>query len=400
MIVSDGSGGAIVTWSDGRADPNAPDIYAQHARANGVIDVAWPANGRALCTAPHIQVEEAVVSDDTGGAIVAWHDERSGDYSTSDIYAQHVLAGGLVDPAWPTDGRALCTAPHQQLFPAVTEDGSGGAIVAWFDIRGGDYYAADVYAQHVLAGGLVDPAWPADGRALSTAPNGQYIPTPVPDGAGGAIVVWDDWRSGKTDIYAQRVTASGQLGGDQATATMASLVSVKALADRIRLVWYTAGAAGHDANLYRRTADGDWVFVGTVTPDGSGFLRYEDAAVMSGTRYGYQLGIMDAGEESFVGEAWAEVPALALQLALRVAAPNPSTDGRLRVEFALRNGRLARLELMDVAGRVLNSREVGSLGPGTHSVDISGGRPLRPGIYFLRLTQGGREVRARAAVTR
>jgi hypothetical protein len=68
------------------------------------------------------------------------------------------------------------------------------------------------------------------------------------------------------------------------------------------------------------------------------------------------------------------------------------------VEFALRDGSAARLDLMDVAGRVLRSRQVGWLGPGTHALDVSEGDALRPGSYFLRLTQGGSEVRARAAV--
>jgi hypothetical protein len=32
---------------------------------------------------------------------------------------------------------------------------------------------------------------------------------------------------------------------------------------------------------------------------------------------------------------------------------------------------------------------VGSLGAGRHTVDLTDGSPVRPGLYFLRLTQGG-----------
>jgi hypothetical protein len=74
--------------------------------------------------------------------------------------------------------------------------------------------------------------------------------------------------------------------------------------------------------------------------------------------------------------------------------------GRLRVEFALRDGSPARLELLDVAGRANVSKPVGAMGPGRHSLDLSNDRALSPGIYFLRLKQGGREVRARVAVLR
>jgi hypothetical protein len=97
---------------------------------------------------------------------------------------------------------------------------------------------------------------------------------------------------------------------------------------------------------------------------------------------------------------WPDVPAPNVQLAMRGVSPNPSTDGRLRAEFTLHDGSPARLELIDVAGRVLSSRQVGALGPGTHVLDLSEGAAVQPGIYFLRLTQGQHEVRARAAVVR
>ena len=115
------------------------------------------------------------------------------------------------DPAWPADGRALCTALDDQYSPTIVGDGAGGAIVTWYDLRSGTDY--DIYAQHVLASGAVDPAWPLDGRALCTAAGNQLIPTIVTDGAGGAIVTWSDYRSGTGyDIYAQRVARSGYLG--------------------------------------------------------------------------------------------------------------------------------------------------------------------------------------------
>jgi hypothetical protein len=87
-------------------------------------------------------------------------------------------------------------------------------------------------------------------------------------------------------------------------------------------------------------------------------------------------------------------------LAIGGVTPNPAVGGRLRVEFALRDGSPARLELLDVAGRALVSKQVGAMGPGRHSLDLAGGRAAPPGIYFLRLSQGGSEARARVAVLR
>ena len=147
----------------------------------------WPTDPRvnlALCTAPGDQTRPTVVSDGAGGAVVAWEDQRTGNW---DIYAQHVLAAGTVDPRWPANGRALCTAINDQSRPEMVSDGAGGAIVSWQDARSG---RTNIYAQHVLAGGAVDPAWPMDGLALGSSDDTQIEQVVVPDGAGGAIVSW------------------------------------------------------------------------------------------------------------------------------------------------------------------------------------------------------------------
>ena len=202
-IVSDGAGGAIVAWLDRRVD--VYDIYAQRILPSGTTDPAWPVDGRALCTAINEQLELAITSDGIGGAIVAWTDYRGG---STDIYAQHVLASGQVDPAWPLNGASVCSAANYQFTPQLTPDGAGGAIVTWADNRSGN---SDTYAQHVLASGAVDPAWPSNGRALCVDGSDQTSPVLVSDGAGGAIIAWLDPRSGSGDIYAQRVLASGGL---------------------------------------------------------------------------------------------------------------------------------------------------------------------------------------------
>ncbi len=204
-IASDGAGGAIVAWHDARGGGDQ-DIYAQHVKASGAVDPAWPANGKALCTALSTQLNPKILSDGAGGAIVTWEDARSGAFNV-DIYAQHVLATGALDPAWPGNGVAVCTATGNQVAPGIVSDGSGGAVIGWSDSR--LPCCADIYAQRVLSSGVVDPAWPADGQALCTAGDYQQYPTVCPDGAGGIIVTWQDYRGSSGDIYAGHVRKSG-----------------------------------------------------------------------------------------------------------------------------------------------------------------------------------------------
>jgi hypothetical protein len=75
--------------------------------------------------------------------------------------------------------------------------------------------------------------------------------------------------------------------------------------------------------------------------------------------------------------------------AMEGARPNPARGGRISMAFTLPSAAPARLELMDVGGRRVASREVGSLGAGRHVVDLTDGARLPAGLYLVRLTQGG-----------
>jgi hypothetical protein len=76
----------------------------------------------------------------------------------------------------------------------------------------------------------------------------------------------------------------------------------------------------------------------------------------------------------------------------------PIVAGDVFVRFALPSTEPARLELLDVAGRRLAMREVGSLGAGQHAVNLSEGSRLSSGLYLVRLTQADRSQVRRAVV--
>lgn len=84
------------------------------------------------------------------------------------------------------------------------------------------------------------------------------------------------------------------------------------------------------------------------------------------------------------------------RLALEPSRTGLSRDGSARVELSLPDGGPARLELLDVAGRLVASSEVGPLGPGRHAFAL--GRNLQPGIYLVRLNHSQGQARAKVAV--
>ena len=147
-----------------------------------------------------------------GGALITWEDGRN---ALTDVFAQEVEAKATLRSE--PNGAAVCVAAGYQAKPTIVSDGAGGALVVWEDFRTapphGDPEAfVDIYAQHLLNGGQPDPSWPINGRPVSTAPEGQGPLSAISDDRGGIIVVWRDNRELKGDVYAQRVTRHGELG--------------------------------------------------------------------------------------------------------------------------------------------------------------------------------------------
>ena len=85
-------------------------------------------------------------------------------------------------------------------------------------------------------------------------------------------------------------------------------------------------------------------------------------------------------------------------LAIRSVTPNPS-HGALRVAFSVPGAGPARIELIDVSGRRVESREIESPNGGEHAIQLAPER-VAPGVYVIRLTQGGSSVSARTVLTK
>ena len=92
-----------------------------------------------------------------------------------------------------------------------------------------------------------------------------------------------------------------------------------------------------------------------------------------------------------------DVASVPTELALAGMRPNPTT-GPVNVVFSLPSADPARLELIDISGRVVRTREVGNLGAGRHMVTLGRDRELAAGIYWLRLSQGEHAVTTKATV--
>ncbi len=274
--VSDGAGGAIVAWYDDNYD-----ILVQRIDPYG--RALWTPGGVPVCTASNGRWEARIASDGAGGAIVAWKDYRSGNF---DIYAQRVNASGT--PQWTADGVAICTHSATQRFHSVAPDGAGGAIVAWQDNRNGDY---DVYAQRVNANGV--PQWTANGVPVCVAAWDQFEIQMLPRNAGGVFVTWSDMRGGYPDIYYNVLDAGGSTAFGPSANALATTASSEGYARMApdglggAIVAWSDGSTGSE-NILAQRINGDgamlWAMGGITVCADPGEQR--GARIVSDGAYG------------------------------------------------------------------------------------------------------------------
>jgi hypothetical protein len=453
-VLADGAGGVVVAWHDGRSgmigiQPQYK-IYAARLNADGTLATGWTPNGTPLCDQPGLQVLPLLVPDRAGGVFVVWQDTRtdpgtSDPYDYVDIYVTRVTGAGALAPGWPTSGVAVSTAPRAQDAVRACSDGAGGVFVAWTDQQDAQGYVLRITGEGALA-----PGWPVLGRSFTAQSSAQYVQAIVPDELGGAYIAWDNLVS-FDEIWAQHITPNGdpvagwpaaglrmwdgpvpisdddyaamspdglggaivawihnhpeprglyaqRLGPGGPTPAQVSLVSAEAEPGVVRLIWYAPQGSGITASVERRTGESDWLRVGEPRITSDGYVRYEDREVAAGGRYAYRLGYGDDTGTGYTTETWVEVP-LAPRFALRGLIPNPSAGDPV-VGFSLAGTEPATLDLFDIRGRLVLSREVSPLGPGSHELRVGERGRLPAGVYTMRLRQRDQVAVARAVVIR
>ena len=199
-MLYDNDDGAYIVWEDYRNNAHF-EIYMQRIDAYG--NPLWAEDGVTITGMLAVdQRYPAITYDGSGGALVAYQDNSMIDFN---IKVQRVDPNGNV--LWGFAGVLVCGSSNDQLYPVIAPDWYGGAYIAWQDERD-NLTARDIYMQRVDAAGV--PQWTTNGIVISTAPSHQEYMQMIPDGTGGVIITWHDKRNDMDgDIFAQRVNSSG-----------------------------------------------------------------------------------------------------------------------------------------------------------------------------------------------
>lgn len=197
FLLPDGAGGAIAVWFDQRSSLQTADMVAQRVDPSGTV--LWTADGAPIVTNLLLGMYPEFAPDGTGGVVAAWSDEAAVD---PNVFASRLDATGSVPAGWSIDGTIVCNAEGAQRNVGLTGDGAGGVFVAWHDRRPSNLSGA-AYVQHLNAGGVAQ--WAANGLSLG----GDYsldVPALCRDASNGVMVFWSD----STDrLLGMHVDASG-----------------------------------------------------------------------------------------------------------------------------------------------------------------------------------------------
>ncbi|MFH1862981.1 MAG: T9SS type A sorting domain-containing protein [bacterium] len=198
--VSLGVDGAIFLWEDERSGAGK-DLYVQRVNAAG--NIQWEASGRAIITELGDQANPDLSLDGMGYLYMVWEDFRGGQM---DVYMQKLTLDGISQ--YPNSGLPVSVTTGEQSYAQLLSDNTGGNYVFWHDYR--NVPNVDIFGSHLDAdGALTSNDWMVSGNAINNYFQKQNYPTIIGDFANGAVVIWEDKRaSGKAeviDLYAQRV---------------------------------------------------------------------------------------------------------------------------------------------------------------------------------------------------
>jgi len=236
----------------------------------------------------------------------------------------------------------------------------------------------------------------------------RWTPLAVERQGGEFVARFPPWLSGEIALRLLARDDAGNslsLGWDPAfIAVPGSIPAIASLAvdaagGAVRVAWRVGAGAGQRLNVERRDGVTSWRTLGIATVDASGVAEYRDVTVLPGHAYAYRVSVVLGGTPQASGEVWITVPA-GLEFALTGVRPNPSSNADLFVDFSLPLAGPATLELYDLSGRRVQAEDVGGLGVGRHLHRFAPGAPPPPGLYFLRLAQGGRSLTSRVTVLR
>jgi hypothetical protein len=431
-IASDGAGGAIAAWWDGRSGTNY-DIYAQRVKASGVVP--WTAGGIVVSAGPTDQQFPTIAADGAGGAIVAWHDYRNGN---GDIYAQRIEKhgvwghpdptisavadiradqGGRVKVNWTASDRDVYDArliTHYSIWrstdvaSALLAQSQGAIVGSPAGVKAG-FKGRAVWVQHAPAADFYWE-WVGNQDAHYRAAYSFSAPTRADSTSQGVAKTWFmvSAHTGDDYVFFDSNVTSGHSVDNLAPPAPLSLTAQRVGAN-VNLKWNRVRVADlKNYSVYRKSSSGVTAIPANFLANGTDSVLV-DAAAPASALY-YIVIARDVHENQSAASNEANVgtstnvgnlpPITALTVLQNYPNPFHETTG---LDVGLPAARTITISVYDVAGkRVRQFTTAGVKGwqrLALESVDENR-HALASGVYFYRVNAGHETVTRKMLIMR
>jgi FG-GAP-like repeat len=352
---------------------------------------------------------------------------------SANLWVVRHFPGDGIWNAMPYPSPQVATSPREARDVAVGDlNGDGFLDVVFVGSDSAQYLFQALYdsSYHSFRGGESVRIGPqARDLALADVDGDGHLDAITAAGAGGTMTVYRGdglegfWHREEYGVGSSPSSVNvGDMNGDgapdlvvtqQSSGTACILLNTQASAmappvpaisgtmveaDEVRLTWQATGQPGIGARVERHGSDAQWQALGSIVADGSGNLQFADTDVSPDQSYAYRLVMVVNGIERATAETWVTVPR-GPELAMSGLTPNPVTTASLLTVSSPLGGR-ASLNVLDIGGRRIASRDLGTLRAGTQRVELGFAERLAPGVYLACLHFAGRALSTRFVVVR
>ncbi len=404
-IVSDGVGGAVVTWKNLALSPQR--MYGQRVNQDGTT--LWGSFGQPM-GGPEANSYD-ITTNGSGGAMTVFESSELGFYR---VYAQRVEgrfgAWGHAEPLLTSvDDVAGDQGGYVSVgWLASEHDALGSTFVDYYTIwratssfpRGAEKYLVEAPSR--ITKDWVGPAYyqAADflfelaGTQDAVAIPGYSYATPTT--ANSITHTFQVIAHNGSETYVSD-TQTGESYDNLAPAPASALTAVRTFGDNVDLDWLSSGSLEPDFSdyvVFRGTNPGGpyTEVLSTTETDET------DPAATAGTPYWYVVRTRDINGNLGAPTNEAMVPGNPTGVgdtpsirgvALLNNVPNPFSAGTM-LRIGLEKPSQVKLEVFDVAGRRVMQRDLGRLSAGFQDVSLRArgddGKLLPSGVYFYRVS--------------
>lgn len=272
-FVSDGSGGAVLAWYDDRNSDQVNEVYVQRVDSEGAVSM--PANGAMISTdTTNQQYYPKITIDPDGQHVFAFYKVTDAGQTTSGLARQLLDFSGIRQ--WGDTGEWIIELSQYTASTVNAYMTSYGAVCIYTQgIQPSSDSSLLLKAASFRATGA--SAWTEESITIASNPTNKYHFDFAQAESGWSVLTWEEGFS-DMDIYAMRINPDGSLGQNYPAPQN---VTIDMLSSTDFLLSWTAGSDEITALHY------------------SIYMNDELAQQVSGDLFFYQITDLSPGSYSF-----------------------------------------------------------------------------------------------------